>query len=121
MANASDAAMVDFLVEGVAAHFGADARKRIGRTEVMRWSKEPWVLGGFSAAAPGAAASRRVLMEPIYDRIFLAGEAAHETRWGTVAGAWVSGERAADAALHLIARAGGWVPAREPKEKNKWR
>ncbi len=58
--------------------------------------------GGFSAAAPGAASSRRALMEPIYDRVFLAGEAAHETLWGTVAGAALSGERAADAALRYL-------------------
>jgi hypothetical protein len=34
--------------------------------------------------------------------LFLAGEAAHETRWGTVDGAWESGERAAEAALRKI-------------------
>ena len=31
-------------------------------------------------------------------------EAAHETLWGTVAGAWEAGERAADAALKRLAR-----------------
>jgi hypothetical protein len=34
--------------------------------------------------------------------LFLAGEATHETLWGTVDGAWESGERAADAALRKI-------------------
>ena len=34
--------------------------------------------------------------------MFLAGEATHETLWGTVDGAWDSGERAADAALRRI-------------------
>ena len=33
---------------------------------------------------------------------FLAGEATHETLWGTVDGAWESGERAAEAALKKI-------------------
>jgi hypothetical protein len=32
----------------------------------------------------------------------LAGEALHETQWGTVAGAWESGTRAAEAALRRI-------------------
>jgi hypothetical protein len=36
-------------------------------------------------------------MESVNDRIWFAGEAAHETLWGTVRGAWESGERAADA------------------------
>jgi monoamine oxidase len=116
--GAADGAMIEFVRDNLAAHFGADAKKRVGRAEAVRWGKDPWVLGGFSAAAPGAAMSRRILMEPVHDRIFIAGEAAHETRWGTVAGAWASGERAADAALHFLVRSGGWVPsAQEPKKK----
>ena len=39
--------------------------------------------------------------EPL-GNLFLAGEAAHETLWGTVNGAWESGERAADSALRRI-------------------
>jgi hypothetical protein len=40
-------------------------------------------------------------MEPV-SSLFFAGEAAHETLWGTVDGAWESGERAAEAALRKI-------------------
>jgi len=36
------------------------------------------------------------------NRIFLAGEATHETLWGTVNGAWESGERAADTVVKLL-------------------
>ena len=44
--------------------------------------------------------------------MYLAGEATHETLWGTIDGAWESGERAAEAALRRIgaserSRAGG--------------
>jgi hypothetical protein len=42
-------------------------------------------------------------MEPIRDRVYCAGEAVHETLWGTVGGAWESGERAADAVLRRLA------------------
>ena len=62
------------------------------------------MLGAISAAAPGAQPRRKVLMEPLNNRIFFAGEAAHETLWGTVGGAWESGERAADAALRALGR-----------------
>ena len=41
-------------------------------------------------------------MEPVHDAICFAGEAVHETLWGTVGGAWESGERAADAVLHRL-------------------
>ena len=53
--------------------------------------------------------ARRQLLEPIADDVWYAGEAAHETLWGTVGGAWESGERAADAVLHRLGpvRAGG--------------
>jgi hypothetical protein len=52
-------------------------------------------------AAPGAQPSRKILAEPI-GCMFLAGEATHETMWGTVDGAWESGARAAEAALRRI-------------------
>ena len=42
------------------------------------------------------------MMEPVRDMIWFAGEAAHETLWGTVGGAWESGERAADAVLRRL-------------------
>jgi hypothetical protein len=54
-----------------------------------------------SSAAPGTQPSRKILTEPL-GYLFLAGEATHETLWGTVDGAWESGERAADAALRKI-------------------
>jgi hypothetical protein len=41
-------------------------------------------------------------MEPMRDRVFFAGEAVHETLWGTVGGAWESGERAADAVVRRL-------------------
>ena len=61
-------------------------------------------LGAFSAAAVNGQGGRRILMEPLRERLFFAGEAVHETLWGTVGGAWESGERAADAALKLWGR-----------------
>ena len=60
--------------------------------------------GAFSAAAVNGQPGRKVLMEPVRERLFFAGEAPHETLWGTVGGAWESGERAADAALRLWGR-----------------
>jgi monoamine oxidase len=102
LSGQSDAAMLDFAVAWLADLYGADAKKAVGRSAVTRWNAEPWVLGAFSSAAVGAQGSRRILTEPVHGRLFLAGEAAHETLWGTVGGAWESGERAADAALKLV-------------------
>jgi monoamine oxidase len=96
--------LVDFAISWLTGLYGGDIKKNVKRRAVSRWSEEPWVLGSVSAAAPGAQSARKVLMEPISNRIFYAGEAAHETLWGTVAGAWESGERAADAALKAFGR-----------------
>jgi monoamine oxidase len=103
ISSKGQAAMAAFVAEQFVEHFGTEAKKHIGRAEAVRWSGDPLILGGTSVAAPGRGGSRRILMEPLFDRMFLAGEAVHETWFGTVAGAWVSGERAADAALRHFA------------------
>jgi monoamine oxidase len=99
-----DAAMVAFAIDWLAGLYGAELRKAVKRSHATRWNQEPWALGAFSSAAPGGQPARKVLMEPLNNRIWLAGEAAHETMWGTVGGAWESGERAADAVIKSLGR-----------------
>ena len=96
-----EAAMVSFAKEWMGKLFGSDAVAAVKKASVTRWNAAPYVLGAMSAAAPGGQGSRKILTEPI-GAMFLAGEATHETLWGTVDGAWESGERAADAALRRI-------------------
>ena len=105
-----EAAMVAFAREWLGKLFGSDAVSGVRRTSVTRWDAAPYVLGAMSAAAPGAQGSRRVLGEPL-GPLLLAGEATHEAQWGTVGGAWESGERAADAALKRIGGAKEAAPA----------
>ncbi len=95
-------AMVDFAGEWLAGLYGNDIRQAIKRTQATRWNDDPWTLGAIAAASPGAQGSRKIMMEPLRDRIFFAGEAVHETMWGTVGGAWESGERAAEAVLRKL-------------------
>ena len=104
ISKAGEAAMIDFATGWLASLFGADVKKAIGKTHATRWNADPWALGAFSAAAVGGQPGRKILMEPVRDRMFFAGEAVHETLWGTVGGAWESGERAAEAALKLWGR-----------------
>jgi monoamine oxidase len=95
-------AAVEFAVEWLATMFGADFRRALKRTQVTNWNAEPWALGAASAASTGGQWARRALMEPLRGRVYFAGEAAHETMWGTVAGAWESGERAASVVLRRL-------------------
>jgi monoamine oxidase len=101
LSQSGEAAMIDFATGWLADLFGADVKKAIGRKHATRWNAEPFALGAFSAAGVGGQGGRKILMEPVRDRLFFAGEAVHETLWGTAGGAWESGERAAEAALKL--------------------
>jgi monoamine oxidase len=106
-------AMVAFAVEWLTKMFGSDVAAAVKKTSVTRWNAAPHVLGAMSSAVPGAQPLRKALSEPI-GCMYFAGEATHETLWGTVDGAWESGERAAEAALRRI----GALPA-VPSESSR--
>jgi hypothetical protein len=74
-----------------------------------------------SAASPGGQAARRTLQDSMNNRVWFAGEATHERNWGTVGGAWESGERAALAVLRVIAPPEPVRPKQQPKPKPKQR
>jgi monoamine oxidase len=97
-----EAAMLDFSYEWLNSIFGGSAKSRTTRSHVTRWNAQPYVLGAMSVAGPGKAEARNTLIEPVGGRVFFAGEALHATKWGTVAGAWESGERTADAVLRRL-------------------
>lgn len=96
-----EAAMVAFAIEWLTRMFGSDIAKAVIKSSVTRWNASPHVQGAMSVAPPGAQSTRKVLGEPV-GCMYFAGEATHETLWGTVDGAWDSGERAAEAALRRI-------------------
>jgi hypothetical protein len=116
-----EAAMVGFAVEWLTKLFGSDIAKMVKKSAATRWNASPFVLGAMSAASPGGQPSRKILMEPA-GSLFFAGEAAHETLWGTVDGAWESGDRAAEAALRRIGAikdAEPAAPERQPKKRTR--
>ena len=101
LAAQGEPAMVAFAVEWLTKLFGSEAAAAVKKSSATRWDAAPFALGAMSVAPPGSQPSRKILSEPI-GCMFLAGEATHETLWGTVDGAWDSGERAAEAALRRI-------------------
>src|SRR5258708_3781012 len=113
-------AMVAFAVEWLTKLFGSEISSAVKKSSATRWNAAPFVLGAMSAAVPGGQPSRKVLTEPI-GCMFLAGEATHETLWGTVDGAWESGERAAEAALRRIGALRDPEPAAAPVRAPKQR
>ncbi|CCE10182.1 conserved exported hypothetical protein [Bradyrhizobium sp. STM 3843] len=101
LSSQGEAAMVAFGKEWLTKLFGSDAAAAVKASAATRWNAAPTILGAMSAAVPGGQGSRKILTEPL-GPLFLAGEATHEIMWGTVDGAWESGERAAEAALRRI-------------------
>ena len=109
-----EAAMAAFAKDWIGKLFGSEAAAAVKSTAATRWNQAPGVLGAMSAAAPGSQGARKILAEPL-GPLFLAGEATHETLWGTVDGAWDSGERAAEAALRRI----GALKEPEPEQASE--
>src|SRR5262249_50680370 len=123
LAEKGENAMTDFALDWISGVFGSRAKKAVSRAHAMSWNKDPWTLGAFSSAPPGAQEARRALSEPLKDVVWFAGEAVHQTFSGTVGGAWQDGERAANAVIarldHKPLRsAGGW---QSPSRRNRSR
>ncbi len=93
------AAVVDFAVSELVAALGSDMRRRLEAVAVSGWGVDPWSRGAYSHALPGQAGDRAKLRVAVEDRIFLAGEATAPVYYGTAHGAWMEGERAAEAVL----------------------
>jgi monoamine oxidase len=103
LAAQGEAAMIAFAIDWLTKLYGSSVRKAIRRRAATNWDKAPYVRGAFAAARPGGHPARQLLMKPLHESIWFAGEAVHERLWGTVGGAWASGERAADAVLTRLA------------------
>jgi monoamine oxidase len=101
LSGQGEKAMIAFAVEWLTRLYGNDVAAAVRKSSATRWNASPHILGAMSVAPPGAQPARKILAEP-FGNVFLAGEATHETLWGTVDGAWESGERAAEAALRKI-------------------
>jgi monoamine oxidase len=83
--------------------FGSGLKARLRGVRQTRWGADPFALGSYAVARPGGAAMRAVLARPLADRLLFAGEACAGDGWaGTVAGAHLSGRRAAREALALL-------------------
>ena len=91
------------MLEPLVEIFGSRLTSRLRGTRHTGWGMDPFALGSYAVARPGAAAMRAVLGLPLADRVLFAGEACAGDGWAaTVAGAHLSGKRAARAALTLL-------------------
>jgi monoamine oxidase len=100
---AGEAAASAFALEPLIEIFGSRLRSRLRGARHTCWGTDPFAFGSYAVARPGGGATRAVLGLPLADRVLFAGEACAGDGWAaTVAGAHLSGKRAARAALALL-------------------
>lgn len=74
-----------------------------GPAVVTGWGRDARSLGSYAYAKPGCAGARGVLGEPVDGRLMFAGEAVRTNGLaGTVGGAFLSGQDAADALMRQL-------------------
>jgi monoamine oxidase len=98
LAACGPSASAAFAREQLRSLFGSRADRAFAGAPavVTGWADDPLVRGAYCYARPGDADTRGKLAENFASgRLVFAGEACHETLAGTVAGAWISGRRAA--------------------------
>jgi monoamine oxidase len=93
-----DGAAIDHAKLALRAMYGASVDSELLRTRVTHWGKDPWTLGAYSAALPGASKMHAVLALPVDDRVFFAGEACAPPELnGSLGGAYHSALKASAA------------------------
>ncbi len=65
------------------------------------WSSDPWSRGAYSYPGVGGTEARKLLLNPIEETLFFAGEALSADYSGTVEGALETGRRAAEQVLEV--------------------
>lgn len=79
-------------------------QEQLVASQVCNWQADPFARGAYAYNTVQTAKARKILLQPVEDTLFFAGEALYEgPEMGTVEGALSSGQRAAEALL------GKWV------------
>jgi monoamine oxidase len=117
--RAGEAAAGAFALEPLLEIFGSSLKSHLRGVRQTRWGGDPFALGSYAAARPGGARMRAVLAQTVADRLLFAGEACAAGGWAaTVAGAHLSGQRAAREALALLGPAARHKSDCNPEKNN---
>jgi monoamine oxidase len=95
---------IDFSLGELIKIYGADIKKDFVKGHFPRWGHNTWTLGSYASAEPGAYPYRRILREPVGDKVFFAGEATHRMMWATCTGARLTGEDTAKTVAKTISK-----------------
>jgi len=90
-------ATIDFALEELVRHVGSSARKHFVKGMATDWASNPLTHGAYAALRPGRHGARKILSEPLAEKVYFAGEAMGGNRSALVNGALESGRKAAKA------------------------
>lgn len=97
-----EAAAIDFALQNLRGIFGNDIDKHLVKAVATEWGRNPLTLGAYASAVPGKFDQRKVLRQPVAERVFFAGEACSRYEWATVSGAHGSGIETAQKVARLV-------------------
>ncbi|MHB2168684.1 flavin monoamine oxidase family protein [Alsobacter sp. R-9] len=97
-----EAGAVAATVDVLAGILGNDVRKHVVAGRLADWWTDPFALGSYSVVRPGRLAARAELMQPVAERLWIAGEATAGGGAMTVGGATLAGREAARAAVAAV-------------------
>ncbi len=81
----------DLMMTALTDTFGNDFKNKIIKFRSSAWGGDPYIKGAYSASKPGFSHMRKVLAEPIAERLYFAGEATSIDSFCTAHGARQSG------------------------------
>jgi monoamine oxidase len=98
--NSADEVILDKALASLSAIFKIDVnnlQENLQWSKVYNWSADPFTRGSYSYSTPQTADARKIMIEPVQNMLFFAGEALYEgPEMGTVEAALTSGMKAAN-------------------------
>ncbi len=98
----SEVARINYALDRFKLMFGNAVARDFLHGATSAWAVDPLTRGSYASANPGQYAMRKILRQPVADRVFFAGEACHQSMWGTVHGAHLSGVATARSLLKIL-------------------
>ena len=92
--NQGSEAMIDFTLNELISMFGSNIKKHYIKVSTTSWGSNRFTYGSYASAEPGSYKYRKLIKEPVNEKLFFAGEAT-ALEYASVSGAHRSGIRAA--------------------------
>jgi monoamine oxidase len=98
--------IIEKAVESLSIIFGIGKekiREQLQSWNVFNWTADPFTRGSYAYSTMETEEARKVLMEPVENTLFFAGEALYDgAEMGTVEAALISGKRVAKEVLQTL-------------------